>query len=351
MTQNPEPVGAAGRLPRSHPRVTPQQPGYRPPAQGGTPPQPGGFPPQQVVTPRRAATLRRPVTRRHPAAGSLRPVLRSAGRDPPQGGGYAAAPAAPRHPEEEPGLIIGIVVAAVVLLAAIGGIIMALSGGSDEPVSTITPSAPHHAHRRRRRPNRRPNRRRARPTVGPRPSTTTPTDNPTQAPAGKAIDLGNGVSLTPAAGWQVRSQQKGAAQLANGRDIFVGIVASCRPTATRVRPATRTTATSPRSTRTASSRIAKKADLGTKKLSAATCQAQVTVTNGGNAIRCDLLAGVGPHRRPDRVGTAYFTEDSDTTQLNKDYSAMVNSMLPGCQRCNRRGRERHRERTDEAIAP
>jgi predicted transcriptional regulator len=29
------------------------------------------------------------------------------------------------------------------------------------------------------------------------------------------------------------------------------------------------------------------------------------------------------------VGTAYFTADSDTQQLDKDYSAMVNSMLKG----------------------
>ena len=34
----------------------------------------------------------------------------------------------------------------------------------------------------------------------------------------------------------------------------------------------------------------KKADLGTKKLSAATCQAQVTVANGGNAIKVTIFS-------------------------------------------------------------
>ena len=29
------------------------------------------------------------------------------------------------------------------------------------------------------------------------------------------------------------------------------------------------------------------------------------------------------------IGTVYFTEDADTDQLNKDFSAMVNSMLKG----------------------
>ena len=74
----------------------------------------------------------------------------------------------------------------------------------------------------------------------------------------------------------------------------------------------------------------KKADLGTKKLSAATCQAQVTVANGGNAIKVTIFSLVSI--RTDGltvVGTVYFTEDSDTQQLDKDYSAMVNSMLKG----------------------
>ena len=29
------------------------------------------------------------------------------------------------------------------------------------------------------------------------------------------------------------------------------------------------------------------------------------------------------------IGTAYFTQDADTEQLDKDFSAMVNSMLKG----------------------
>jgi hypothetical protein len=212
-------------------------------------------------------------------------------------------------------------VAAVVLLVAVGGIIMALSGGGDDPVSTITPSAP-------TTPTADPT---TEPTPQPtEPSSAPPSDQPTQAPAGKAIDLGNGVKLTPAAGWQVRSEQKGAAQLANGRDIFVGIVAKLPADSNAGQTCDAYHRDIAKEYTDGKFADPKKADLGTKKLSGATCQAQVTVANGGNAIKVTIFSLVSI--RTDGltvVGTVYFTGDSDAKQLDQDYSAMVNSMLKG----------------------
>ena len=74
----------------------------------------------------------------------------------------------------------------------------------------------------------------------------------------------------------------------------------------------------------------KKVDLGTKKLSGATCPAQVTVANGGNAIKVYIFSLVSI--RTDGltvVGTALLHRGLRHEQLDKDYSAMVNSMLKG----------------------
>ena len=71
-------------------------------------------------------------------------------------------------------------------------------------------------------------------------------------------------------------------------------------------------------------------DLNTKKLDAATCLAQVTVANGGDSPNVLIFSLVSV--RTDGltvVGSIYFTENSDIEQLNKDFAAMVNSMLKG----------------------
>jgi hypothetical protein len=295
----------------------PQQGGaYPPQGQGGYPPQnyagpfpgqpQGGYPPQ--------------------GPGPYPPHGPGGYQPPPPAGGSPGGPS----PRKSTGLIIGIVVAGVVLLVAVGGILMALSGGGDEPVSTITPSAPTTPTAEpTTQPTTEPT---TEPTTKPSggPSTTAPTDKPTQAPGGGAIDLGNGVKLTPAAGWQVRSEQKGAAQLANGRDIFVGIVAKLPADSNAGQTCDAYHRDIAKEYTNGKFAEPKKVDLGTKKLSAATCQAQVTVANGGNAIKVTIFSLVSV--RTDGltvVGTLYFTEDSDTKQLDKDYSAMVNSMLKG----------------------
>ena len=111
----------------------------------------------------------------------------------------------------------------------------------------------------------------------------TPADTSHAGPGGKAIDLGNGVKLTPAA----------AGRSAESRRVPLSWQ---RPEHLR-RASSRPADSNPGQTCDAWHRdIAKeytngkfadpkKADLGTKKLSAATCQAQVTVANGQRRSR------------------------------------------------------------------
>jgi hypothetical protein len=226
------------------------------------------------------------------------------------------------------------VVAAVVLLVAIGGIIMALAGGGDEePVSTITPSAPTTP---TTEPTTQPTQQPTQPTEQPTqassapPTSSKPTDKPTKAPSGDTIDLGNGVKLSPADGWQVKSKQSGAAQLSNGRDVFVGIVAKLPKGSNPAQTCDAYHRDIAKSYTNPKFAEPKSADLGSNKLSGATCVAQVTIANGGNAIQVYIFSLVSI--RTDGltvVGSMYFTDDSDTKQLDKDYSAMVNSMLKG----------------------
>jgi hypothetical protein len=299
----------------------PQQGGG--PQQGGYPPQPGypqpggqpqgGYPPQN-------ATYGGPF-QGQPQGGY--PGQGGGYQPPPSGGG---APTGGKSPRKSTGLIIGIVVAAVVLLVAVGGIIMALAGGGDEPVSTITPSAPTTPSAE---PTTDPTDEPTEPSSAP-PTSSQPTDQPTQAPTGDTIDLGNGVKLTPAGGWQVKSEKSGAAQLSNGRDVFVGIVAQLPKESNPGQTCDAYHRDIAKSYTNGKFDEPKSVDLGSKKLNAASCVAQVTIANGGNAIQVYIFSLVSV--RTDGltvVGSLYFTEDSDTKQLDQDFGTMVNSMLKG----------------------
>ena len=78
-----------------------------------------------------------------------------------------------------------------------------------------------------------------------------------------------------------------------------------------------------------SSPTPKTADVGTNKLEAATCSAQITASSGQGSSEL-LLVSVVSVRSSDGVavvGTVAFTSSSDQDQLQKDFSAMSNSML------------------------
>jgi hypothetical protein len=239
---------------------------------------------------------------------------------PPQGTGQPAKKSA--------GLIIGIVVAAVVLLAAIGGIIMVLNrdSGSQPPPVSITPSEPVPPTDE--------------PTTEPtdQPTTQQPTDEPqptsttgTQPPAGDSVDMGKGISLTPASGWEVQKTGNGVAQLSNGQSVFLGQVIQGEAATNPGQLCDAWHRKVAEGTSNGKFAEPKSVDLGTQKLKGATCQAQVTVSNGQGSATLMLfsLASVRTTDGVTVIGSASFAEGGGTDQLSKDFSAMVNSMLEG----------------------
>jgi len=239
----------------------------------------------------------------------------------PAGPGYGVPPGGP-PPKKSPAMIIGIVAAAVVLLAAVGGIVLVLTRGGEtaQPGSTITPGTP----------TSEPT---AQPTTGSpsaQPTATQPSAEPTEQPGGNAIDLGNGVSLTLADGYEVQNTGSGFARLSNGEQLFLGQVISADST---TNPGQLCDAWHRKVAEgQANGKFAdpKTADLNNKKLSGATCAGSFTASNGSGSQDIFVFSLVSV--RTDGVtvvGTEYFMEDADSDQLNRDFTVMVNSMLSG----------------------
>jgi hypothetical protein len=326
MTQNPGQWGPQGGYP-------PQGPGggYPPQGQGGYPQQPApGYPPQQGgYNPQGTYAPQGGYPPQGPPGGYGQPPpgYGQPGEAPPPGGGYP--PAGGPAPKKGPGLIIGIVVAAIVLLAAIGGIIMVLNRDSSDqpPPVSITPT------------NTAP------PTDQPTPSpsgsatTAAPSDSPrsspsetaSEPPSGSAVDLGNGINLSPASGWEVQKTAKGVAQLSNGQSVFLGQVIQAEATTNPGQLCDAWHRKVAEDTSNGKFQDAKSVDLGTTKLTAGTCLAEVTVSNGQGSTTV-LLFSLVSVRTTDGltvIGTASFPPNADADQLNSDFSAMVNSMLRG----------------------
>jgi hypothetical protein len=213
-------------------------------------------------------------------------------------------------------MIIAIVAAAIVLLAAVGGIIMVLTrGGAEQPETTITPSQPPAP---TEEPTAQPT-----PTEEPQPTPTA------QSPAAGAIDIGNGIELKPASGWEVKKTGKNVAQLSDGESVFLGQSVQISPSTNPGQLCEAWHRDVAEGTSNGQFQEAKDVDLGTARLKGATCVAQVTVSGGQGTTKLYLFSLISV-RQSDGVtviGTAYFTPDVNTDQLNKDFSSMVNSML------------------------
>jgi hypothetical protein len=223
-------------------------------------------------------------------------------------------------------MIIGIVAAAVALLAAVGGIILVLNRGDDtQPASTITPSPPTAEPTTEPPTSPRPT---DQPTAS-RPSASEPTE-PTEQPTGSAIELGNGISLTPADGYEVQKTGNGFARLTNGEQLFLGQVIQVERN------------TNPGqlcdgwhrqvAAEQADGKFAdpKTADLNSTKLKGASCVGTFTASNGSGSQEIFVISLVSV--RTDGVtvlGTEYFLKGAESDQLNRDFTAMVNSMLEG----------------------
>ena len=326
MTQDSGSWGQQGGYPPQGPGgypPQPQQPGGYPPQQpGGYPPQqPGGFPPQQPAgfPPQQPGYP--------PQGGGYPPQPPPGGFPPQQPGGYGppgpggiapGGPAAPR--KKSPVMIIAIVAAAIVLLAAVGGIIMVLTrGGSDQPDVSITPSQPAPP---TEEPTPEPT---GQPTPEPQPSAT----ETSKPPTGGAIDVGNGIELVPAAGWEVKKTGKNVAQLSDGKSVFLGQSLQISQSTNPGQLCDAWHRNIAEGTTNGKFQDSKDADVGTTRLKAATCSAQVTVSGGQGSTKLFLFSLVSV-RQSDGVsviGTTYFTPNADTDQLDKDFTSMINSML------------------------
>jgi hypothetical protein len=215
-------------------------------------------------------------------------------------------------------MIIAIVAAAIVLLAAVGGIIMVLTrgGGGNQPEVTITPSQP------------------VPPTAEPtgQPTTQEPQPTPTetsQPPTGGVINLGNGIELTPANGWEVKKTGENVAQLSDGKNVFLGQSLQISQSTNPSQLCDAWHRNVAEGTSNGKFQDPKDAEVGTTRLKAATCVAQVTVSGGQGTTKLFLFSLVSV-RQSDGVtviGTTYFTPNADTDQLNKDFTLMINSML------------------------
>ena len=217
-------------------------------------------------------------------------------------------------------MIIAIVAAAIVLLAAVGGIIMVLTrGGSDQPDVSITPSQPASP---TEEPTPEPT---GQPTPEPQPSAT----ETSKPPTGGAIDVGNGIELVPAAGWEVKKTGKNVAQLSNGKSVFLGQSLQISQSTNPGQLCDAWHRNIAEGTTNGKFQDPKDADVGTTRLKAATCTAQVTVSGGQGSTKLFLFSLVSV-RQSDGVsviGTTYFTPNADTDQLDKDFTSMINSML------------------------
>ena len=321
MTQSPGDWGQQGQQggypPQGPSGYPPQQPGP-----GGYPPQqPAGYPPQQpTYTPPGGWGPQGAYAPQQPPSGYPPQPPTGYGPQGPASGtpGTPGVPGAPA--KKSPVMIIAIVAAAIVLLAAVGGIIMVLTrGGATEPEVTITPSKP------------------APPTEQPTPQPTgqpTPEPQPTAGQSstpstGGTIDLGNGIELTPAAGWEVKKSGKNVAQLSDGKSVFLGQSLQISPSTNPGQLCDAWHRDIAEGTSNGKFQDSKDVDVGTTRLKAATCVAQVTVSGGQGTTQLYLFSLVSV-RQSDGVsviGTAYFTPKADTDQLNKDFTTMINSML------------------------
>ena len=323
MTQNPPDWGQQGGYPPQGPGGYPPQqpsPGYPPqqPSPGYPPQQAGGYPQQQ------------PPQQGYPPQGSYGPQRAYGpppGEFPPQPAGFGPQGPGPQPPgtqgapaKKSPVMIIAIVAAAIVLLAAVGGIIMVLNrGGTDQPDVSITPSQPAQP---TEEPTPQPS---GEPSSQPQP---TPTES-SQSPTRGAIDLGNGVVLVPATGWEVKKTGKNVAQLSNGKSVFLGQSLQISPSTNPGQLCDAWHRDVAEGTSNGKFQDAKDADVGTTRLKAATCVAQVTVSGGQGTTKLYLFSLVSV-RQSDGVtviGTAYFTPNTETDQLNKEFTSMINSML------------------------
>lgn len=196
---------------------------------------------------------------------------------------------------------------------AIGGIFIALSGGNDQPVSTITPAPPSQS---------------AEPST--QPSTGGKSSEPAgpSRPTGSAIDLGNGIKLVPAAGWKIEDQSSAAASLTNGQGVFYGRQLQQQKTTNPEQLCDSFSRAALKSAANARFGEPESANVGSSKVSAAVCTATFTATSGDQTAQI-LVSNMVSVRKSDGlavIGTLLWAKNTDE-QTKTDAGEMMSSMV------------------------
>ncbi len=190
-----QPGPAGGQFP---PSGQPYPPSGQPPQQGSGYPQPGYGPAGQ----------------QYPPAGASGPFGGGGSRPGYQGGGFQPQPPKPKGN----GMVIGIVVAGLAVVALAGWLLMTLFGPSGgDPTPSVSPTVSTQSTPPSPQPSPDPS---TDPSTDPSPAPSPSTS--TNPPSSGGLEVGLGVSVAPATGWQQtsRDELKNYTELGNGKALL-----------------------------------------------------------------------------------------------------------------------------------
>ncbi len=291
------PQGAYGQ---QAPNYGPPQPGYAPP--GGYAPQ-GGYPQSQA-----------------PQAGGFHPGGFPPQAPPPAKGGSSAK-------------IIGIVVGALVVLGLIGALISVVlkpkavtDPGTTVATPTVTVATP--TRPASTAPATTAPATSAPATTATKAASTAPT-TATKPPAGQAVLVGQGISVTPQAGWTVVKQEADFVVLSKGNAVFLAETGKVSAGTTGSQLVDTYLASQGKQMTNVKKGTTSPVDVGNPGLSVAKSVQTGTVTGSGGsqAMAFGAIASVRTSDGVAFVGTLAWPAAEDVTAYNNEYAAMVASML------------------------
>ncbi len=175
------------------------------PYQGGQPPQQGRGYPQPGYG---------PAGQQYPPAGASGPFGGGGSQPGYQGGGFQPQPPKPKGN----GMVIGIVVAGLAVVALAGWLLMTLLGPSGgDPTPSVSPTVSTQSTPPSPQPSPDPS---TEPSTDPSPDPSPSTS--TNPPPSGGLEVGLGVSVAPATGWQQtsRDELKNYTELSNGKALL-----------------------------------------------------------------------------------------------------------------------------------
>lgn len=292
--QQPQQPGGYGQQQPQQPGGYGQQPGYGQAQQAAYGQQPGGYGQQQP--------------------GGYGPQGPGQTGMPPGGGGPAGRPA------KKPGMIIGIVVTAVVALVAVGAVFIVLhrpdtTTNGPDITETTSPPAP--------------------PTPKPTPSTSSPSGpssssgGGTTRPSNGDADPGNGLSFTLPAGWSVDNSGDDSVSISDGTNFISVSTGTVDPKTDPKTVVNRYLTGLGKKLSQSKITQATDADVSSDDVTCAAGKMTGTVTSGQGSVQI-YINGFASVRTADGLtflAVVQYSDSSDTDQLGKDWSAVLNSLL------------------------